>query len=143
MSHDSETNKLENILSKLNAFLKDDHWDENQFDHAIKELKEQFNPKIGLIDFKYFDERRLKKALIEKRKAEQAQNFEYTCNQLYLECVCEKYIELKQQFSIYKSMFLYEKNILLYCHYGTSKNDSQIMPYIIRDENYIKLNIKI
>lgn len=134
---------LENIPSKLNELLETDSFDEQQFDLLVKSLKEQFNAKIGLIDFKYFNERRQYNAHKEKLKGVQSQNFEYCANQRILERICQKHIELKKLFGIKKSMFLFEKNFLLFCHCGTSKNDEVIMQYLMEDERYMKLNIKV
>lgn len=40
MTRDLQTNKLENILSKLNNFLIEDQWDEIKFGHTLKKNKE-------------------------------------------------------------------------------------------------------
>jgi len=136
---------MENILLKLNGFLVADQLDIKQFERILMRLKKRLNPQIGVIDFKYFDERRLRKARREKLKGEQIHNLQYARNLQYLERVCQQYMVLKSMFDLKGSTFLFEdeKNILLYCHFGSSKNDPQIMLCIIEDEKYIKLNIKI
>ncbi|HZL09721.1 MAG TPA: hypothetical protein VFC65_06970 [Prolixibacteraceae bacterium] len=106
-------------------------------------FENRFNPRIGIIDFNYFDERRLKKARQGKQKGERIQNFQYARSQRYLERVCQQHVELKMLLGIEKSIFLFEENFLLFCHFGTSKNEPLIIPYILRDENYSKLNIKL
>src|SRR5665648_1244969 len=83
-----------------------------KFRRTLMRFENRFNPWIGIIDFNYFDEKRLKDARRGKQKGEQIQNFQYARSQRYLERVCQQYVELKTLFGIEKSIFLFEENFL-------------------------------
>src|SRR5665648_32177 len=114
-----------------------------KFRRTLMRFENRFNPWIGIIDFNYFDEKRLKDARRGKQKGEQIQNFQYARSQRYLERVCQQYVELKTLFGIEKSIFLFEENFLMFCHFGTSKNDREILQWIFLDERYVKLNVRV
>ena len=143
MNLHEDVNALESILLSLNNLLEDNNLSKTKWDRIVKKLKKLCDPKFGLVDFKYFDEKRLKKAGLQRQKGIRLRNFEYACNQLYLEWVCQKYIELRKLIDIGRSRFIFEKNFLIFCHYGTSPNDAQIITYILKEDRYLKLNIKI
>lgn len=132
------------LLGRLNGYLNAAQADRRKFDRTLNRLKTRFDCKIGLIDFKFFDERRLKKARREKLKGEYIRDFKYAINQRYLGNVCRQYIDFKSRFDVKTSMFLFDEsgNILLFCHFGTSKNDPLLMQWILWDERYVKLNIR-
>ncbi|HZL09520.1 MAG TPA: hypothetical protein VFC65_05950 [Prolixibacteraceae bacterium] len=131
------------FLMKLNGFLEADQFDIGKFGNTLMRFEKRFNPIIGIIDFNYFDERRLNKAHRGKQKGEQIQNFQYARSQRYLERVCQQHVELKTLIGIEKSIFLFEENFLLFCHFRTSKNDREILQWIFLDERYVKLNIRV
>lgn len=138
----ADKRSLKYFLHRLNGFLEADDIRIGQFGRTLARFEKRFNFKIGVIDFKYFDERRLMKVSKQTLKHEKIQNFGYYRNLRKLERICLSHIELRKLLNFEKSTFLYEENYLLYCYSGTSKNDSQILRWIILDERYIKLNIK-
>lgn len=138
----ADKRSLKYFLNKLNSFLDTKEFEIGKFGQTLKRFEKRFDPKIGVIDFKYYDERRLMKVRKKMLKQERIQNFGYLRNLRRLERICLNYIELRKLFSFEKSMFLYEENYLLFCHCGTSKNDLELLLWISMDERYVGLNIK-
>ena len=138
----ADIRSIKNTLLKLNGFLDAANVDIDRFDRTISRFEKRFDSKIGVIDFEYFDEQRLTKVRRQILKNEKMQNLGYLQNLIRLERLCSSYIELRKLFNFDQSTFLYEDNFLLYCHFGTSKNDPQILRRILQSERYIKLNIK-
>lgn len=89
-------------------------------------LKSEFNIKIKLIDFEYFNEERLMNAKEEKIICVRLQNFEKAASNRDLELECQKHIDLKNQFELNKSMFDLKEGYLLYYYFGTSLNDRKM-----------------
>lgn len=131
------------FLSRLNGFLESESFNNVKFSRTLNRLKKRFNPQIGIIDFYFFNEQRHKKARREKLRGEQFQSFGYVRNQRIVEQVCERHIELKSLLQIEKSTFLYEENILMFCHLGSSRNDLIITQVLGRDEMYVKMSIRV
>ena len=131
------------FLKKLNSFLDTREFEIGKFGRTLKRFEKRFNFKIGVIDFKYYDEKRLMKVRKKILKLEKIINFGYFRSQRRLELVCQQYLELKAQLDIDKSNFLFEENVLMYCHFGTSKNDQAIMQWILHEDRYVKLNIRV
>jgi hypothetical protein len=130
------------FLQRLNRFLEVDEFHISEFGPTLKRFEKRFSFKIGVIDFKYYDEKRLMKVRKKMLKQERIQNYGYMRNLAKLERICLNYIELRKLFNFEKSVFLFEENYLLYCYCGTSRNDWQIMPWIWLDERYVELKIK-
>jgi hypothetical protein len=140
---EADKKSINYFLKRLNGFLEAEYLQMAVFDRTLQRFVKRFNPKIGLIDFKYFDEQRLMKVRKKMIKQERLQNFGYLQNLSKLEQICLNYIELRKLFNFEKSVFIYEENYLLYCYCGTSFNDRQIMLWIALDERYVELKIKI
>ena len=138
----ADQRSIKYFLKKLNSFLDTREFEIGKFGRTLKRFEKRFNFKIGVIDFKYYDERRLMKVRKKMLKQERIQNFGYLRNLGRLERICLNYIELRKLFSFEKSMFLYEENYLLFCYCGTSKNDEKIKHWIWLDERYVELKIK-
>lgn len=138
----ADKRSIKYFLNRLNGFLEADHLNIGEFGRTIRRFEKRFDPKIGVIDFKYFDEKRLMKVRKKMLKQERLQNFGYLRNLRKLELICLNYIELRELFSFEKSTFLYDENYLLYCHCGNSKNDWQIMPWLSLDDRSVELRIR-
>lgn len=140
----SETDKksLKYFLKRLNGFLDADNLQVTAFDRTLQRFVKRFHPKIGLIDFKYFDEYRLKKVRREIEKQERLQNFGYLNNLDKLEMICLNYIELQKLIKLEKSIFFFEEGYLMLCYFGTSKSDRQIMQRLLKNERYVELRIR-
>jgi hypothetical protein len=138
----ADKQSIKYFLHRLNGFLEADDMRIGQFGRTLARFEKRFSFKIGLIDFKYYDEKRLMKVRKKILKQERIQNYGYIRNLAKLERICLNYIELRKLFNFEKSVFLYEENYLLYCHCGNSKNDWQIKPWIWLDERYVELKIK-
>lgn len=131
------------FLKKLNSFLDTKEFEIGKFGQTLKRFEKRFDFKIGIIDFKYYDERRLMKVRKKMLKQERIQNFGYLRNLSKLERICLNYIELRTLFNFEKSIFLYEENHLLFCQCGNYRNDSEILLWLLLDERYVQMNIKI
>jgi hypothetical protein len=120
---------LEEIVLKLNEMLNITPFSTVQFEKLFDNLRMKYHPKIGFLDFEYFNETTLKKAQKEKIKAVKTQNFEYAATRRVLEKECLKYIELRTRFEITKSIFLCEDNHFVYSYFGTARNDKRIKKF--------------
>jgi hypothetical protein len=138
----ADKRRIKYYLHRLNGFLETNEMHIGQFGRTLERFEKRFNFKIGVIDFKYYDEQRLMKVRKKMLQQEKIQNFGYMRNLAKLERICLNYIELRKLFNFEKSVFLYEENYLLYCHCGNSKNDWQIMPWIWLDERSVELKIR-
>jgi hypothetical protein len=138
----ADKRRIKYYLHRLNGFLETNEMHIGQFGRTLERFEKRFNFKIGVIDFKYYDEQWLMKVRKKMLQQEKIQNFGYMRNLAKLERICLNYIELRKLFNFEKSVFLYEENYLLYCHCGNSKNDWQIMPWIWLDERSVELKIR-
>lgn len=123
----------ENVIQELNNLLETDSFDIMQFDIIYRLIKEQETAKTKLIDFEYYNEERLEEAKNEKIICVQLQNFEKAASCRDLELECQKYVDLKKEFKIEKSMFHYEQNYLMYFYLGTAKNDKLVREYLKKE----------
>ena len=123
----------ENVIQELNNLLETDSFDIMQFDIIYRLIKEQETAKTKLIDFEYYNEERLEEAKNEKIICVQLQNFEKAASSRDLELECQKYVDLKKEFKIEKSMFHYEQNYLMYFYLGTAKNDKLVREYLKKE----------
>ena len=123
---------IDDILLGLNKSLEHDTLNLEQFSSLIKELKAQFQLRKGvLVDFEFYNEKRLKKARREKLKALKLKDFVYAENQYELEAVCQSHQELKNKIGTENSKFYFEDHILTYYFFGTAKNDQVIREYLV------------
>lgn len=120
----------ENIIRNLNELLEADNINMQQFDDLLKSLKELYNPRIKLIDFEFYNEESKERFSKEKLICVKLHNFDKAAYNRGLELECLKYINLKTEFEIKKSMFYYEQNYLLYFYLGTAKNDKSIRSFL-------------
>ena len=96
-------------------------------------IKLNNTPKIKLIDFEYYNEKRLGDAKQEKIIFVQLQNFKRAASNRDLELECQKHVDLKSEFKIEKSTFHYEQNYLMYFYLGTAKNDKLVREYFKKE----------
>lgn len=123
---------IDEIISGLNKSLEDDPLNLEQFSSLIKMLKIKFQLRKGvLVDFEFYNEKRLKKARREKLKALKLKDFVYAETQYELEAVCQSHQELKSKVSTENSKFCFEDHTLTYYYFGTSKNDQVIREYLV------------
>jgi len=139
---EADKKSINYFLKRLDGFLEADNLQIAAFDRSLQRFVKRFNPKIGLIDFKYFDEYRLKKVRREIERQERLLNFGYLNNLRNLEQICLNYVEIRQFAKVDKSKFLFENNYLLYCHCGTSKNDIQIIARLSTDDRRVELKFR-
>ena len=131
---------LKFIVAKLNEMLEAEQFDKEQVEFYFALLEEKYNFEIQLIDFKFYNEEKLREAQTEKKKGLELQDFEYTANYRAIERECLKCLDYKSEWKINKSVFLPEpgKNLLnslipvyfYYCHFGAAKNDARIKKLI-------------
>ena len=119
-----------NIVLELNELLEVDHLNRERFDSLMKPFKEQYNPKIKLLDFKYYNEYRCRIAKKEKIKYVKSYDFETAAEFRILEKKCLTYIKIKKEYNIEKSKFYYDQDYLYYFYLGTAKNDKIVREYI-------------
>lgn len=120
----------ENEISELNNFLESDSFDIVEFEKLYQSIKISNNIKFKLIDFEYYNEKRLEEAIKEKIVCVELLNFERAASNRDLELECQKYIDLKLEFKIEKSAFHYEQKYLMYFYLGTAKNDKLVREYL-------------
>ena len=123
----------ETIVSKLNEMLDADHFDQKLFDTILKSLKDLCNPSVKLLDFKYYNEKLLRKLKKEKIRLVSIQDFENAAKIRDKEKECRGYIEIRTEYKIEKSIFYFDQNYLLFFHIGNGRNDRKI-------KRYLKLN---
>lgn len=138
----ADKRSIKYFLNRLNGFLEADDMRIGRFGRTLERFEKRFDFKIGVIDFKYYDEQRLMKVRKKIFQHGKLHNFGYQRNLRKLEHACISYIELRKLFNFEKSVFLYDENYLLYCHCGTTKNEREIWLWISLDERYVKMNIK-
>jgi hypothetical protein len=122
----------ENLMLKLNEMLEGEKFYIKRFINLLREFKELENPKIALIDFEYYNEKRMNLLVKEKMKNIRVQNFEKAARFRNLEREYVKYIAIKEEYHISKSMFFYEYEYLFYFYFGTAKNDIKVREIIKR-----------
>jgi len=120
----------EKDIAELNNFLVSEQFDIEAFDAFFLALKQNTSFKIKLIDFEYYNEQRLEEAKKEKISSVQYQNWERAASNRDLELLCQKFIDIRNQFNIEKSSFLYEEDYLLYLFLGTARNDKRVREYL-------------
>ena len=123
----------ENEINKLNNFLESDSFDIVEFEKLYQSLKISNNFRFKLIDFEYYNEKRLEEAIKEKIVCVELLNFERAASNRDLELECQKYIDLKSEFKIEKSAFHYEQKYLMYFYLGTAKNDKLVKEYLKKE----------
>jgi len=120
----------EKDIAELNNFLEAEQFDIDAFGMFFQFLKQNHSFKINLIDFEYYNEQRLEEAKKEKISSVQHQNWEIAASNRDLELLCQKFIDIRNQFNIEKSSFLYEEDYLLYLFLGTARNDKWVREYL-------------
>ena len=84
-----------NEINELNDFLESENIDIEGFKKLYKSIKHSNNVKIKLIDFEYYNEKRLEEARKGKINSVQIQEFEKAAFNRQLEMDCRKHVELK------------------------------------------------
>lgn len=120
---------LESIVAKLNEILHADQFNRKHFVSTLKSLKDLYNPSIKLLDFKYYDEKLLRKLKKEKIRLVKIQDFENAAKLRDQEKECQSYIVIRTEYKIEKSSFYYDQKYLFYFHLGNAKNDRRIKRY--------------
>jgi len=123
----------ENEINELNNFLVSDSFDVVEFDKLYQSIKLNNTFKIKLIDFEYFNEKRLEEAIKEKIICVELLNFERAASNRDLELECQKYIDLKSEFKIEKSAFHFEQKYLMYFYLRTAKNDKLVREFLKKE----------
>ena len=126
---------VKQIVEEINKALFDVNIDEGQFGNLLEKMVEKEKIKIKILDFEYYNEERLQHATKEKIEGVKSQNFEWAASWRDKEKKILKYIELRKEFNVDKSMFHFEEGFLLYLYLGTAKNDKLIKRII--NEKYI------
>jgi hypothetical protein len=119
----------ENEINELNNFLEMEDFDIERFEKFYRFINYNYTIKIELIDCEYYNERRLEEIIKEKIIGVELWNFEWAAYNRDLELGCQKYIALKSQFNIEKSVFHYKQN-LMYFYFGTAKNDKFVRSFL-------------
>jgi len=120
----------ENLILKLNEMLEADFFNLEDFKNLFNKFKEEFRPKIKLLDFKYYNNYRRRIAKKAKIKCIEIQDFEGAAKFRELEKDCISFISLRSDYKIAKSAFYYDPDYLFYFYFGTAKNDKIIREFI-------------
>jgi hypothetical protein len=116
----------ESIVLKMNKMLESDSFNRKEFDILFDSLKKLHNKKFKLLDFKYYNESRLKRIKKEKLSCIKNQDFEAAAKLRDLEKECRSYISIRTEYKIEKSYFYLEQNYIYYFYLGTSRNDKKL-----------------
>ena len=122
---------VEEIVTELNKALKTDNLSKERAVTLLEPVKGKLNIEIKMVDLTYYNESTLLRARDEKIIGVKTQNFEWSASQRNLEQECVKYIDLKKQLRIRKSMFYFEENNLLYFYLGKKSNDKLFKELLI------------
>lgn len=117
---------VQDIVLKLNEILEDEEFSRNEFEGLMRQLKEEHKMRIILLDFKYFNEYRLRLIRKEKIKNIRLQNFEAAAKNREMEKECLSYISIRTDYKIEKSSLLIDQSYLYYFYLGTAKNDKKM-----------------
>ncbi len=117
---------MENHAEELNKALHADDFNEDDFVNQIKRIVEKEKVLLRILDFTYFNERRLEHVSAEKIKAIKAGEFESAALWRQKEIKVLEYIEIRKELKIQQSGFRCDKGYLFYFHLGTAKNDPAI-----------------
>lgn len=121
---------VEVILEKLKLALNNADFSTTEFDNLLTSLLEQKEIKIKILDFEYYNEKRLEHIQKEKIEGVKSLNFGYAASCRDTEKKILKFIELRDEFEIKKSGFHFENGFLFYFYLGTEKNDKHIKEII-------------
>jgi uncharacterized short protein YbdD (DUF466 family) len=114
------------IVFELNIMLYAKEFDQKHFEELWKRLKDNFNPRIGMLDFEKYNEITLKRAQKEKIKSIKHSNFEKAAALRQFQEECIKYVEIKNRYKIKRSIFICKDNFLVYVYIGNARNDKWI-----------------
>lgn len=135
---------LEGITDDLNKLLKSEVLDVSKLEEICRLLHNLPHMRFKLLDFNYFDEKRLLAVQNEIEELarctnlsginyienwEGNENFSKLSEKLSIKRKCEKHLRLKKIFKIEQSLFYSEDNTLVYFYIGTTPNDSAIYSY--------------
>jgi hypothetical protein len=123
---------VQDIVLKINEMLEIEKFSINEFEGLINQLKEEFQVKIIFLDFKYYNEDRLRLIRKEKIKNIRLQNFEAAAKNREMEKECLSYISIRTDYKIEKSSFLIDQSYLFYFYLGTTKNDEKVRECLIK-----------
>jgi hypothetical protein len=122
-------NKVQNLVLKLNEMLEDESFTSEACKISLSRFKEQFKAEFKFLDFKYYNNYRLRFAKLAKIKCVETQDFEAAAKFRDLENDCTSFISLKNEYGIEKSSFYYDRPFLFYFYLGTAKNDKAVRDY--------------
>lgn len=100
-------------------------FDHEQFTCQIKQLHNEFHLKLRLYDFEAYTEKKMHQLQRLKRNAIVTRRYELAADLRIIERACAEHLDLKSRYNIEKSMFILEKDHLLFFHVGTAINDQQ------------------
>ncbi len=120
----------QDIVMRLNEILETESFNVVAFKELLNQFKEEFRPKVKLLDFKYYNNYRRKFAKKAKIKCIGIQDFEGAAKFRELEKDCISFISLRSYYNITKSSFYHDTNYLFYFYFGTANNDKIIKKFI-------------
>lgn len=123
-------NDNDKYIDYLEFALNDPDFDVAQFYNWLGLLLCHKQLKIKLFDFEYNNKERA--AIIAKKKTDciESMNFEDAASFRDKEKEILKYIKLREEYDISKSVFHFEEGYLIYLYLNTEKNDRQIKEII-------------
>ncbi len=126
---------MKNHVEKLNQALHADNFDADAFKNLLHSIIEQEKVRLRVLDFEYFNEKRL--AHVAKKKLEAIRAWELESAALWRdkERKVLEYIEIRKELNIQKSGFHYDKGYLFYSHLGTAKNDNEVIKIFLKTTN--------
>lgn len=119
-------NILERYATILNNALNKEGAGVEYFEGIFNQLVDNNNLKLVYVDFGSYGEKKLKLAQEELLKEVKAENYALAAYWQKIEQICIKHLELKKQYQITDSCFIYEEGVMLFCHTGSALHDDII-----------------
>jgi hypothetical protein len=124
--------KEKQILDKLNSFIEVESFNKSSFTETLSSVLvlNECKPIVTVIDFNFYNNELLSIAKKEQEIGIKTQNFEWVASWRDKEKECLKFLKLKENLNIRKSVFLLLDKELLYLYIDSSKNDKYIKQII-------------
>jgi hypothetical protein len=120
---------VDDIVFIMNIMLYAKEFNSNEFQDLLNEIREKYHPKIGMLDFVFYDVTKSKWWRNRKIDAVRNSDFDKAASYLNQEKLAEEFMQFKKRFKIKKSIFTFEKNYLVYLYVGNARNDKKIKEF--------------
>ncbi len=126
---------IDDIVFEMNIMLYSKVFDRDKFQELLIEIKERYNPRIGMLDLAYYNKVRKKEFWEKKVDAIRNSDFEMAALFRKKEILAHNLEEFKKRFKVKKSVFRFEKNYLVYLHVGNARNDDRVCKFFLLNQS--------